>query len=101
MQPQDRSASSGPHPRVTLASLEARIVTKKFYVIPETTVTICNLTLENGYSVRGEAAVVDKRNFNMAIGEKLAYEDAVRKLWPLEGYLLAEKQWLSTLAEAT
>jgi hypothetical protein len=79
--------------KVTLTAIEARIKDKKFLIIPDTTVTICSLLIENGYTVRGESACVDKRNFNMAIGEKLAYEDAIRKLWPLEGYLLANKIW--------
>lgn len=79
--------------KVTLTAIEARIKDKKFLIIPDTTVTICSLLIENGYTVRGESACVDKRNFNMAIGEKLTYEDAIRKLWPLEGYLLANKIW--------
>jgi len=83
------------YPKITLEALEARITNKQFIVLPGTTCTICNITLENGFSVRGEAACVDKRNFNLAIGEELAYDDAIRKLWPLEAYLLAEKQWVA------
>lgn len=30
-------------------------------------------------------------NFDMALGRKYSYEDAFNKLWPLEGYLLAER----------
>ena len=30
-------------------------------------------------------------NQDKAIGEKFAYEDAINKAWPLEGYLLAEE----------
>ena len=58
---------------------------------PGTTVTICNLLLQNGYSVRGESSCVDPDNFNEATGKRIAYENAVHALWPLEGYLLAEE----------
>lgn len=77
--------------KVTREQIEGRIVDQQFMVLPNTTVTICHLTLDNGYSVRGESACVDKRVFNMATGESLAYDDAIRKLWPLFGFLLAEQ----------
>lgn len=77
--------------KVTREQIESRIVDQQFMVLPNTTVTICNLTLDNGYSVRGESACVDKRVFNMATGESLAYDDAIRKLWPLFGFLLTEQ----------
>lgn len=57
------------------------------------TVTICNILLKNGYSVRGESACVDSVNFNAELGKKLAHDDAFRKLWPLFGFLLAETRW--------
>jgi hypothetical protein len=77
-------------PRVTKEQIDARIAKVDFFVLPATTTTICNMTLDNGYSVRGESACVDKRNFNMAIGEKLAHDDAFRKMWALFGFMLAE-----------
>jgi hypothetical protein len=57
------------------------------------------ITLENGYSVRGESACVDPTNFNKEIGENFAYEDAVRKIWPLEGYLLKEQMYRQSLQQ--
>jgi hypothetical protein len=49
------------------------------------------LTMENGYSINGTSACVDAANFDMNIGRKIAFEDAIRQIWPLEGYLLAER----------
>jgi hypothetical protein len=46
----------------------------------------------NGFSVRGESACVDPRNFNMEIGRNIAYRNAFNSLWALEGYLLAERR---------
>jgi hypothetical protein len=53
--------------------------------------THCILTLENGFEVTGESACVDPANYDAAIGQKIAYDNAFEKLWPLEGYLLQEK----------
>lgn len=48
--------------------------------------TLCLVTTKNGFSVVGIAAPVDPVNFDRELGRKFAYEDAVRKLWPLLGY---------------
>ncbi len=82
-----------PHDKVTAAGIEKRITGVTYMVLPDSTVTICNVLLENGFSVRGEAACVDPRNFNMEIGRNLAYKDAFGKLWDFEGYLLAERRF--------
>lgn len=87
-----------PHDKVTKESIEARIKGVSYIVLPGTTVTICSIELANGFSVRGESACVDKRNFNMQIGEEIAYRQAFGKLWELEGYLLAERKYQASLA---
>lgn len=81
-----------PYPKVTKDSIEAKIAKVDYLVLPDSTVTLCNITLKNGYSVRGESACVDPRNFNVEIGKGLAYKQAFDRLWPLEGYLLAENR---------
>ena len=52
--------------------------------------TICVLVLKNGFTVIGESACASPENFNAEIGRKIARENAVNKIWPLEGYLLKE-----------
>lgn len=88
-----------PHDKVTKEGIEARIKSASYLVLPGTTVTICHLELVNGFSVRGESACADKRNFNMKIGEELAYRDAFGQMWKLEGYLLCERKHLASLAK--
>jgi hypothetical protein len=44
----------------------------------------------NGFTVVGKAAPVSAINFDLQRGRDLAYEDAFRQLWALEGYLLRE-----------
>ncbi len=50
--------------------------------------TICVLVMKNGFTIIGKSAPADAENFDRKLGEKFAYEDAVRQLWPLEGYRL-------------
>lgn len=91
----DSAIANRPHEKVTKEGIEARIAKTSYLVLPGSTVTLCNIVLDNGYSVRGESACVDARNFNMEIGQNLAYKDAFAKLWALEGYLLAERRFQS------
>ncbi|MCO8056089.1 Gp49 family protein [Acinetobacter towneri] len=55
------------------------------------TLTFCVLVLKNGFTVTGESACVSPENFDEAIGQKIAYDNAVNKIWQLEGYLLKER----------
>lgn len=96
----EQAIAAQPHEKVTKESIEARIKSVDYMVVPNSTVTLCNITLENGFSVRGESACVDPRNFNMEIGQQIAYREAFAKLWPLEGYLLAERRFQHMLATA-
>lgn len=86
--------AASPAPRVTAQEMESRI-SDVTYIRINQTVTLCNMTLDNGYSVRGESACVNPENYNQEIGEKIAYDAAFNKLWPLFGFLLAEKQHLA------
>lgn len=53
--------------------------------------TICVLTLRNGFTVTGESACASPENFDAEIGRKVARQNAVAKIWPLEGYLLKQR----------
>lgn len=53
--------------------------------------TLCVLTLKNGFTVTGESACASPENFDAEIGRKIAYDNAVNKIWMLEGYLLKQK----------
>jgi len=77
-------------PRLTPSMIDETIVDEAYYVFPNTTTTICRLTLRNGYSTIGESAAVSLENFNEEIGRKIARENARDKIWTLEGYLLKQ-----------
>ena len=76
---------------VTIADLHAKIAKTTYTILPDSTTTICQLTLINGYTVIGKSACVCAENFNVATGEKYAFEDAVNQMWSLEGYLLKQR----------
>jgi hypothetical protein len=80
--------------KLTIEDIKAVVVKEQYHVFPETTLTVCCLHLENGYTVTGESACVDPASFNKELGEKYAKEDAVEKIWQLEGYLLKHKMHL-------
>lgn len=83
--------------KVTIEGIKAKIKSESYLVLPDGRTTLCMLTLENGYTIKGLSACVDASEFNMDIGRKIAYEDAIRQIWPLEGYLLAEKIHLQNM----
>lgn len=78
---------------VCITDIENKIKQVVFSVLPDTTTTICQLFMENGYVILGTSACVDKTKYNKALGDKYAYEDAINKAWPLEGYLLAQQRY--------
>ncbi len=53
--------------------------------------TFCVLVLKNGFTVTGESACASPENFDAEIGRKIARQNAVNKIWMLEGYLLKQK----------
>lgn len=53
--------------------------------------TFCVLVLKNGFTVTGQSACADIKNFQEDIGRRIARQDAVNKIWPLLGYELRTK----------
>lgn len=78
-------------PRIRPSDIDEAIKEVAFYVFPNTLLTVCCLTLQNGYNVTGESACASPENFNQEIGEKVAFDNARNKIWALEGYLLKQK----------
>lgn len=53
--------------------------------------TICVITLANGFVVTGESACASPENFDEEVGHKIARANAINKIWPLMGYELRSK----------
>lgn len=102
-------AANATAPRVSLASMEAKISARYDFsardavesiVLNEShlptlaglrLLSICLLVMDNGFMLIGKSAPASAANFNAELGRKLAYEDAIRQLWPLEGYALRDR----------
>lgn len=93
-------------PRVTLADIEGAIaerhdVTADQAVNPDSyllrkhpqlgLLSICILVMKNGYTIVGTSAPASPENFDRELGRKLAYEHAVRQIWPLMGFALRDR----------
>lgn len=78
-------------PRITPDDLDALIAGEQYHVFPGTTLTVCCLTLRNGYAVTGESASASPENFDAEVGRKIARAEARDKIWALEGYLLRQR----------
>lgn len=96
-------------PRITPADIEAAIAAEVFYTpgrdadtgaLPDDCnaidealgcLTICVLVLKNGFTVVGKSACASPENFDAELGRKIARQDAVSQIWPLEGYQLRTK----------
>jgi hypothetical protein len=77
--------------RLTPADIDVAIVGETYTILPSGKVMVCELTLRNGFSVRGDGATVSKANFNEEIGRKVSRENARNKVRELEGYLLQQR----------
>ena len=80
-----------PRTAVSLNDIQDKVKKTTYTVLPDGKTTICQLHMENGYTINGQSSCVDPAKYNQALGEKYAYEDAINNAWPLEGYLLAEE----------
>lgn len=84
-------ASGQPVNRLTAAHIDAVIVKEAFHVFPDSTVTVCMLTLRNGAKVLGHNyGSIDPSQQDWATGRREARAIAVEKAWELEGYLLRQ-----------
>lgn len=78
-------------PRLNPAHIDAQIISEQYHVFPGTTMTVCALVLRNGFVVVGESAAASKENFDEAIGQRIARDNARNRIWALEGYALRTK----------
>jgi hypothetical protein len=73
-------------PHVNIEGIMGRVTEVTFY--KHKLSTICVIELWNGFNVIGHSAAAHADNYNEDIGRHYAFLDAVRQIWPLEGYRL-------------
>lgn len=78
--------------KLTMGDILDTVMRADYYRLGDSTTTICRLTLRNGFTVIGQSACIDPLEFNKSIGEKVAWDNALEKIWELEGYLLQQRR---------
>lgn len=81
-------------PRLNPQIIENKIKSKQFHVFEGSQLTVCCLTLLNGFTVTGESACASPENFDKEIGEEISFKNAKDKIWALEGYLLKQNLYI-------
>jgi hypothetical protein len=89
---QDRGLNT---PKLNQQHIDNTIASEYYHTVPNTTLTFCVLTLQNGWTVSGESAGPSLSNFDAEIGRKEAKENAIEKVCILEGYFLKQKLYES------
>lgn len=77
--------------RITPDHIDATIADEAYHVFDGSQLTVCCMTLKNGFTVTGESACASPANFDAEIGKKIARSNARNKIWALEGYLLKQR----------
>jgi len=86
----DAAIAATPAPKITLGHIHSLITNVAYHAHDH--LTLCILTLKNGFFIVGKSAPVFPENYVREIGEKIAHNDAVNQIWQLEGYLLAQRR---------
>ena len=84
--------------KLTLDYIKSLIVNAEYQRFGDT-LTVCVLTLRNGFTVTGESACISKAIFDAEIGQKVAYDNAVDKIWQLEGYLTLQQVYEAGISD--
>jgi hypothetical protein len=101
---EELSAKGATHPRVSLDDIKDAIAGENYLNVgdavcrcgqddtaPMHLMTLCLLTMRNGFLVIGKSAPASPENFDAEKGKTFAKEDAIRQLWPLMGYSLRDR----------
>jgi Phage protein (N4 Gp49/phage Sf6 gene 66) family len=72
--------------KLSLEDIKNAVAEIDFLRVPDSTVTICVLRLQNGFIVLGHSACINPADFDQSLGENIAYEKALDQIWQLEGY---------------
>lgn len=80
---------------LTKQDIEAVIANIEYLKVGKKT-TLCLLTLESGFEVVATASCVNPEDYNEVIGNQIAYQRALDKVWELQGYVAQWRRWTTT-----
>jgi len=80
-------------PRITPDLIDS-MISEELYLQPNgTTMTLCLMTLTNGYIVTGESSALSSVNFSREMGQKIARDKARNKVGDYAAFLAKELQY--------
>lgn len=82
--------------RLTLENIKNTIKDVSYIVNKDTCLTICILSLKNGFNIVETSACIDPSMFDESIGKNIAYEKAEKKIWELLGFYTKELKYQYT-----
>jgi len=77
--------------RVTYSSILPKVKSTTYTVLPDGRTTICQLTMNNGFTIEGSSVYSDPSEYDRDISEDVAHDDAMRNAWKFETYLRAQR----------
>lgn len=83
--------------KLTDEHIQSKIKGETYIVLSDARTTLCQLTLENGFTVTGTSACVNEQDFDINIGRKVAFGDAYKEIWRLEAYLMKQKMYENSI----
>jgi hypothetical protein len=68
--------------KITLDEIKSKI-TNAEYMFPDSCkrMTIAVVTMENGFAISGQACATNIEDFSKEMGQKVALDDAIKRLW--------------------
>lgn len=75
---------------VRTEDVEAEILTWQYHHFEGTTVTVCVITLKNGFTAVGKSACANPDNFKKSLGETLALDDAKQQIYALLAFRICD-----------
>jgi hypothetical protein len=75
---------------ITKATIDAMIDKVQYYRFPGTCITMCCITLRNGYAVTGESSCADPRDFDVELGQQHSKRRAVDRIYELAAFQVRE-----------
>lgn len=80
-------------PRVTESMILNRVVKKTWTKMPSGRTLVCEITMVNGFTHRGESSMVADAGFDLEMARKRSLVSAIQAAWPFEAYRLREEAY--------
>ena len=77
---------------VTTEAVGQSILAEQYHHFVGSTVTVCCLTLRNGFTIVGQSACVNPENFDSQLGRVLALDDAKQQVFTFLAFRMLDEE---------